>query len=335
MYRIEVSPQDVAASRFAISPLNETMHAMWMLSGRLEAGAHASWAAVARPRFARLLAGSPGARAMVALFRQGAYIADFIAPPPTGINVSFAEEIAAMRATPLERARTEIAMSLDGRPPPPADVMEILADDHVVAFLADGLERTWTELVAPQWPRFHAILERDVIQRAGRLATYGWAAALGDLGPRVRWRPEEADAPARIEVAASGDRDERHRLGGRGLLFLPSLFVRKVIAYLDEAWPYALVYPARGVAAAHPRAGGAAALAGLVGRSRARVLAELETPATTTQLAARLGLALGTAGGHLAALRAAGLVAGARVGRRVLYRRTPLGDALVAGRLDS
>ncbi|WP_310739114.1 winged helix-turn-helix domain-containing protein [Microbispora sp. H10830] len=331
MYRIEVSPQDVAASRFAISPLNETMHAMWMLSGRLEAGAHASWAATARPRFARLQAGSPGARAMVALFRQGAYIADFIAPPPTGINVAFAEEIAAMRATPLERARTEIAMSLDGRPPPPADVMEILADDRVVAFLADGLERTWTELVAPQWPRFHAILERDVIQRAGRLATYGWAAALDDLGPRVRWRP----ASALIEVAASGGRDERHRLGGRGLLFLPSLFVRKVIAYLDEAWPYALVYPARGVAAAQPRAGGAAALAGLVGGSRARILAELETPATTTQLAARLGLALGTAGGHLTALRAAGLVAGTRVGRQVLYRRTPLGDALVSGRLDS
>jgi DNA-binding transcriptional ArsR family regulator len=213
-------------------------------------------------------------------------------------------------------------MSLDGRPPPPAEITEVLEDDDVVALLADGLERTWTELVAPQWPRFHAILERDVIQRAGRLATYGWAAALDDLGPRVRWRA----ASARIEVAASGDRDERHRLDGRGLLFLPSLFVRKVIAYLDEAWPYALVYPARGVAAA---------LAGLVGRSRARILAELETPATTTQLAARLGLALGTAGGHLTALRAAGLVAGTRVGRQVLYRRTPLGDALVAGRLDS
>ncbi|MEU6426231.1 winged helix-turn-helix domain-containing protein [Microbispora sp. NPDC046973] len=331
MYRIEVSPQDIAASRFAISPLNETMHAMWMLSGRTQAGVHAPWAAAARPRFARLLSGSPGARAMVALFRQGAYNADFIAPPPTGIDVAFAEEIAAMRATPLERARTEIAMSLDGRPPPPAEIMAILEDDGVVALLADGLERTWTELVAPQWPRFRAILERDVIQRAGRLATYGWAAALDDLGPRVRWRP----ASARIEVAASGDRDERHRLGGRGLLFLPSLFVRKVIAYLDEAWPYALVYPARGVAAAHPRAGGAAALAGLVGRSRAGILAELETPATTTQLAARLGLALGTAGGHLTALRAAGLVAGVRVGRQVLYRRTPLGDALVAGRLDS
>ncbi|MEV4294732.1 ArsR/SmtB family transcription factor [Microbispora rosea] len=331
MYRIEVSPQDIAASRFAISPLNETMHAMWMLSGRMQAGAHASWATTARPRFARLLSGSPGARAMVALFRQGAYTADFIAPPPTGIDVAFAEEIAAMRATPLERARAEIAMSLDGRPPLPAEIMEVLEDDDVVALLADGIERTWTELVAPQWPRFRAILERDVIQRAGRLATYGWAAALDDLGPRVRWRP----ASARIEVAAPGDRDERHRLGGRGLLFLPSLFVRKVIAYLDEAWPYALVYPARGVAAAQPRAGGAAALAGLVGRSRARILAELETPATTTQLAARLGLALGTAGGHLTALRAAGLVAGARVGRQVLYRRTPLGDALVAGRIDS
>lgn len=327
VYLIEVGPQDVAASRFAISPLNETMHAMWMLSGRQQAGAHAAWAAVARPRFARLLTASAGARALVALFRQGAYNADFIAPPPAGVNVSFAEEIAAMRATPLDRARAEIALSLDGRPPPPEEIMTVLDDEHVVASLADGLERTWTDLVAPEWPRFHAVLERDVIQRAGRLATYGWAAALGDLGPRVRWRPE----PGRIEVGAPGKGDERHRLDGRGLLFLPSVFVRNVIAYLDDAWPYALVYPARGVAAGRPRAGGAAALAGLVGRSRARILAELETPATTTQLAARLGLALGTAGGHVGALRAAGLVAGTRVGRQVLYRRTPLGDALVAG----
>ncbi|MGW3248555.1 helix-turn-helix domain-containing protein [Streptomyces sp. NPDC001070] len=61
------------------------------------------------------------------------------------------------------------------------------------------------------------------------------------------------------------------------------------------------------------------------------MLHELERPATTSELAAHLGLSLGTVGGHLAVLRDAGLVTGTRVDRRVVYRRTGAGD-LLAGR---
>ncbi|MFD0658555.1 helix-turn-helix domain-containing protein [Thermocatellispora tengchongensis] len=103
------------------------------------------------------------------------------------------------------------------------------------------------------------------------------------------------------------------------------MFNRRVAAFLDDAWPYALIYPARGVGVPRPAPRG---LATLIGRTRARVLAELAEPATTTQLAAVLGVSLGTAGEHVAALRAAGAVAGTRTGRSVLYHRTELGDLL-------
>jgi DNA-binding transcriptional ArsR family regulator len=57
----------------------------------------------------------------------------------------------------------------------------------------------------------------------------------------------------------------------------------------------------------------------------------LAEPASTTQLARGNGLAVGALGDHLAVLRDAGLVDRARSGRSVLYRRTPLGDALAGG----
>jgi DNA-binding transcriptional ArsR family regulator len=46
-------------------------------------------------------------------------------------------------------------------------------------------------------------------------------------------------------------------------------------------------------------------------------------------LVATLGMSLGAIGGHLAVLRAAGLVTRVRNSRSVLYHRTPRGDALI------
>ncbi|GII62047.1 ArsR family transcriptional regulator [Sphaerisporangium krabiense] len=322
---IEVGPQDVMASRFAVSPLIETMHALRILSGHQEPGVHGRWAERAREPYARLLRERPALAALAVLFRRGDYSADFIAPPPSGVNVAFDSELAVMRATPLAQARDEIARNLLGRPAAPADLVAVLERPDVVTLIADVLEAAWQAIVRPEWPRLQAILERDVVQRAGRLATYGWAAALDDLSPNVRWHPEGPAGDIRVRMQSSGE-DQRHRLGGRGLLFVPSVFGYGVGAYLEHAWPYALVYTARGIAAEPVPAKG---LERLIGRTRAEVL--LRVPATTTQLAALLGLSVGGAGDHVAALREAGLITGARVGRSVLYRRTPLGDALVNG----
>jgi DNA-binding transcriptional ArsR family regulator len=72
-------------------------------------------------------------------------------------------------------------------------------------------------------------------------------------------------------------------------------------------------------------------LAGVLGRTRAALLADLEAPRSTTELARRHGISPGNTSQHLGALRDAGLVTGRRDGRSVLYVRTGLGDGLVAG----
>lgn len=73
------------------------------------------------------------------------------------------------------------------------------------------------------------------------------------------------------------------------------------------------------------------ALDALLSGSRARLLTALDDPARTTQLARVLPLAVGAVGDHLAVLHHAGLLSRSRAGRSVLYRRTPLGDALAGG----
>lgn len=95
-----------------------------------------------------------------------------------------------------------------------------------------------------------------------------------------------------------------------------------------------MVYPARGTAALwgeQETVPQPDALTALVGRARARLLVALDAPASTSHLARSLAMAPGAVGDHLAILRGAGLLVRARSGRSVLYRRTPLGEALVAG----
>lgn len=70
------------------------------------------------------------------------------------------------------------------------------------------------------------------------------------------------------------------------------------------------------------------ALAHLVGVVRARLLGVLDAPASSTELAVRLGVTTSAVNQHLRAMRDAGLPTSARHGRSVLYLRSQLGDDL-------
>ena len=91
-----------------------------------------------------------------------------------------------------------------------------------------------------------------------------------------------------------------------------------------------ILYPARGVATLWQAQAlpAPSALVGLLGSARAGLLVHLATPASSTELAVRLGVTTTAVNQHLRALHAGGLLVSARHGRSVLYRRSDLGDQL-------
>lgn len=322
MMRLAVGAPDLVRSRFAVSPLMELDNLLRKLSGHDRERLPREWSARLRPAFRRLRAETP-LDAVFALHTRH-YGAGFVAPPPRSLAQTIEDDLAQVRATPLEVARREIDKCLDLKPCTDERVLAVLRDPRVADLIADILEQAWYELLAADWLQLRAILERDVVHRAGLLSRVGWAAAIDGLDKRLRWRD------GAIEIAWK-HYDVTIEVGGTGLLLVPSVFIWPHVAVHTELpWPRTLIYPARGIAALWEPAETTVpgALAALVGRSRATLLMAVAEPASTTQLARSLGLAPGAVGDHLAVLRNAGLVVSARSGRSVLYRRTPLGDAL-------
>jgi len=67
----------------------------------------------------------------------------------------------------------------------------------------------------------------------------------------------------------------------------------------------------------------------LIGRTRAGLLAMLDGPLSTSELARRAGLSIGGVSRHLAVLREAGLVASHRRGHAIVHEPTALGLSLL------
>jgi len=316
--RFVFSVEDLARTRFAISPISELTHSLLAWRDPSHAALHVPWL--------RSLSGKLDGLALeraVLLTPGRGYTPDFLAPPPAGPLGSIADDLAALRATPLAQVRDE--MRLFGSQHARADVTAWREHPRrELRALADLFEAYWERAVAPVWPRVRAFLDADIAYRARRLASGGPGALFSDLGVAVSW------APPQLDVAVP-THDATIQLAGRGLVLMPSAFSARTFVIDREPWRPTVIYPARGIATLWEEAAPARdGLARLLGASRAAVLADLGAPRSTTELAERVALSPATASHHLTALRDAGLVTGRREGRAVLYVRTPLGDALVA-----
>ncbi|GAB3578011.1 DUF5937 family protein [Amycolatopsis endophytica] len=295
--------------RFGISPLEEALGAVQVMLGLRAHPAHPPWLTGTDLPIAELRAVLSGRR----------YITDFLSPPPDGPHTTAQAQLDRIRRTPPAQVTAELAM-VD------AD-LSLLPDDPARArdLLADQMDLVWTELVAPHWPPMRDVLTADIAYRSRRLADGGLPLALADLHRRVRL--------AGGSILVESRSRERVRLGGRGLLLLPAVFAWPGVGVVTvPPWQPALLYPARGVAGlwAAPSTPDDR-LAKVFGRTKAAVLLALGEPLGTSTLATRLGLAASTVSEHLTALRDVGILTAARTGHEVRYRRSDLGDAILAG----
>ncbi|MEU8582270.1 ArsR/SmtB family transcription factor [Streptomyces abikoensis] len=324
-FHMRFEADDLLRCRFGVSPLWETHQALYTLLRPRRHVYHLPWLRRMREPLASL-----DVSWLSLVVPDRGYHPDFLCPPPSGPLDSFEDELARVRATAPARAREELARSL-AETPGAADSARgraMLADPAgAVRELTAALEQAWHTVLAPDWPRLRALLEADVVFHARRLAEGGLERLFADLHPSLNW----ADNTLTIRRPGHHSR----RLGGRGLMLVPSVFTwPEVIGGFDPPWQATLVYPARGIGGlwhTPPPAASDDALSRLLGPNRAALLTTLDEPASTTTLADRHGLALSSVSAHLRVLRDAGLLTSRREGHRVLYERTPLGTALLGG----
>ncbi|MGW0765908.1 DUF5937 family protein [Streptomyces sp. NPDC002676] len=321
MLDLVFSVRDLARTRFALSPLWEVVASVRVLKRPAEHPLYHPWTAEVG---SRLAASGLDWRLLADLVPEPPRsIPVFIAPPPTTSVADLGLEMAVLRATPPEQVRS----GLGGPRAPRSERIDRLRSDprRGLAELAELVEAYWEVALAPYWPRMRSLLEGDVLHRARLFAEHGADQLLGDLGANVTWDEDT------LYVGHHYARGSR-QLGGRGLLLVPSVFVwPRIFSVISPNWQPTLRYPPRGVAALWERRSALPqALAAVIGRSRTRLLAELDTPASTTDLARRTGISAGGVSQHLTALRSAGLVDAHRSGRYVLYIRTEAAEVLLA-----
>jgi DNA-binding transcriptional ArsR family regulator len=317
--------EDLMAVRFAHSPVWETQAAIrTFIDGRARAY-HEPWHELVRDRVDRL-----DLDPLLSVQPLHGYVPDFLTPPPRSARPRLRDQLAEIRSTDPAQVADELARC-----------RETVADARyrtvLAGFIAEPaaardqlvlrIQEAWLTLVAPFWIRIRTLLDRDIERRSRTLARHGLRRGLDELHPRIRWTSRGLSC---------ADRSGRTvRVDERGLVLMPSAYLwPNVAAIVDEPWLPTIVYPASGISELWraPTAPGDA-LARLLGRTRALVLASLEQPLSTTSLAALLELSPAGASRHLLALRDARLVATARHGHEVRYGLTRLGaDLLEASR---
>ncbi len=327
---LELDVADLAATRFAISPLCETLRAVALL-GRLDPpSANRPWVQWARGELERRLLRLP--RLWPLVVTDLPYWPEFLVPAPAGKSPGFDEELARLHATPDEPVRASLRRVFGAGPWPDTAKDLFERPRESLAEIAAELAECHDRLIIPHWERMRSVLDADIAHHAGLLASGGARSLFSELHPGLRWTEGKL-----VMTDAEDGLDRQVTLGPDGLVLVPSVFI----------WPdwsvkkststqTTLLYPARGVArvwddlrGSSGRPGDLAAVESLLGAPRTRLLSALRSPATTSALAGRFGVTAGAVSQHLAVLYRGGLVDRQRSGRTVLYQASELGLALL------
>lgn len=319
---VDVGVAELAATRFAMSPLGETVSALQLLGMGTDVVRLRPWTRWARRELRRSGLALPTAWPVLLTGRKS--FPEFLTPSPTRPEPSVVEELDAVRRTRPAQIRSSLTRVFGTDLPESA---QQLANEPATTLrtIVSELRAAHDLLVAPHWQRLRAVLAADIGYRSRRLAVDGAGRLFADLNPDVNWDG------ARLRITRT-DRDQAVSLGSRGLVLVPSVLIDSHVRIkLHTTTQIALRYPARGVAELwtaglrEPRHSAVQ----LLGRPRARLLEALRAPATTGGLARSLGVTPSAVSQHLRVLRSNGLIATEPAGRGSVHLITELGTALL------
>ena len=322
MISLQLGPADLDNIRFSISPLVEVWQSIRALQNPASETDHLPWITATRARVQDL-----DLSMLYALQPVRGYSPDFIYQPPTAPSVELEDELRRMMSTPPERISAEVSSACRDSSVPALLRPFIEQPEDAVANLAELVRAYWERAMAPHWERIRAVLQGDVLYRARQAANGGARSLFADIDATLHYVDATLvlDKPWEMSI----------ELNGRGLLFVPSVFLWPggVVIIDDGPWQPTIMYSARGNALLwEPAARAPGALSTLLGSRRAAVLSSLDAPRSTTELAHRLNMSPSSVSQHLAVLRKAGLISRHRMGQVVLYLRSTVGDMLANGR---
>ena len=322
---IELGVAELAATRFAISPLSETVACLQQLGGRDRQVSTLRWLRWAEDELARAPLDLPRTWPLIVSDRLN--WPEFLVPAPRDAGASIDDDLAALQRTTPRQVRASLHRVFGDDLPD--RVAELAARPTAgLRAIATELRTAHDRLIAPHWPRIRAVLDADVGHRAKQLAAGGAGKLFTDLHPDLHWRDGR--------LALEGERwraDHVVNRGPGGLVLIPVVLGSPhVLIKKSTSTQTTIRYPARGAGALWTA--GTQAPAGsavrLLGRVRAHLLEALRSPATTTDLARALGVTPSAVSQHLGVLHDSRLVARERSGRKVLYVTTALGTSLLS-----
>lgn len=251
---------------------------------------------------------------------------DFLTPTD-GLE-SLEAGLAAVRATPPQRIRSQVAAAYAHLPVTPMRRRLAAADPEVLETLVTALGHYFRAVLDPYWSTLERTRRHDVAEIGRRFARSGVDGVLAALPPGVRWRPPVLEIDT---WPAVGGRSRREvHLEGYGVVLVPSPFAGpRPRVLMQPDGPTLVVYRSDPTRHLDPPAPDA--VERLLGRTRGEILRRVGQPGrhTTTTVARDVGVSVSSSSEHLAVLRAAGLVTSHRSGGTVAHRVTPLGAELL------
>ncbi|MFC0007484.1 winged helix-turn-helix domain-containing protein [Micromonospora siamensis] len=330
MLRIYFTAEDILRTRVApaADAVWETVLSLHVLSGDARDPLLSAWRGGVARTLRREVTHRP--RLLLALNPPRGYFPDFLTPYES--RDGFEAGLEALRSTPVRRLRRELTLVAAGAALPSSATALADGEPEALRHLTDSVTHYRARALAPYWARIEAAVEADRTRRARALLDGGVEGLLDSLRPVVRWESGVLSVPGYPS-------DRELHLDGRGLLLVPAFFCAPTpVALLDPALPPVLVYPVDrlgGLTRTDGRRGPQisdaerTALAALLGRTRAEVLAASEDGCTTGEVARRLKISPAAASQHTAVLRNAGLLVSSRDRNTVLHTLTPLGRAML------